>query len=361
MTKQTDPAVRLAGARNLLSNCGEAVSGENLLICFEAASLGYYDQSIIDDVHNCALSLGLAVTLCELEFDPYIAILPPGLDQAMEDADVTIFLARAADQMRFSSFKADKRTIISYALTGDSLASPFGSVQHEAMVRLKGVIDSVIFSAELLEVSCPAGSSFSGSIQGSPDGGDANLRRFPMLVNTPAPAKSFSGCCALPGFLVGTGSKYYAPYGITFDSPLLVHFEGNKLLSFEGSRDDERKANAHLDFISNKFSIERDFVHSWHLGIHPGCFFDKPAIENFETWSGSAFGNPRLLHMHSCGAYAPGEVCWNVVDPTVKADGVALWENGILYPERAPGGAGLLEEFQDLNRAFADPDRRIGV
>jgi hypothetical protein len=49
------------------------------------------------------------------------------------------------------------------------------------------------------------------------------------------------------------------------------------------------------------------------------------------------------------------------VDPTVKADGVALWGNGILYPERAPGGADLLDEFQDLNTAFADPDRRIGI
>ena len=352
---------RLAGAHNLIANCGEAVSGETLLLCYEPSSLNYYDQSIVNDVHKQALEIGLSVTLCELGFDPYIARLPPGLDQAMDDADVTIFLARAADQMRFSSFKADKRTIISYALTGDSLASPFGSVEYEAMLRLKTVIDAVVFSAELLEISCPAGTLFSGSAQVSPEGGDANLRRFPMLVNTPAPAKNFSGCCALPGFLVGTGSKYYAPYGVTFGSPLLVHFKGNRLLYFEGSTADEKKANGHLDFISEKFSIERDFVHSWHLGIHPGCYFDKPAVENFETWSGSAFGNPRLLHMHTCGAYAPGEVCWNVVDPTLKADGVALWENGVLHPERAPGGSDLLSEYSDLSKAFKNPDLRIGI
>ena len=349
------------GAHNLLGNCGGAVSGERLLLCYETPHLKYYDQDIVDDIHSCALEMGLVVTLYELDFDPYIARLPPGLDHAMDESDLTIFLARAADQMRFSSFKMDKRTIISYALSGDSLASTFGSVNYAAMVSLKNVIDDVIFSAELLEISCPAGTAFNGSVRGPSNGCDANLLRFPMLVNTPAPADNFSGICALPGFLVGTGSKYYTPYGITFADQLLVHFQGNKLLSFEGSKADEQKADAHLDFISEKFSIERNFVHSWHLGIHPGCYFDKRATKNFESWSGSAFGNPRILHMHTCGAYAPGEICWNVVDPTVKADGINLWENGVLHPERAPGGADLLEEYADLKKIFENPDRRIGV
>jgi hypothetical protein len=361
LRKQYNPTPRLMGAHNLLGNCGGAVSGERLLLCYETPHLKYYDQDIVDDIHSCALEMGLVVTLYELDFDPYIARLPPGLDHAMDESDLTIFLARAADQMRFSSFKMDKRTIISYALSGDSLASTFGSVNYAAMVSLKNVIDDVIFSAELLEISCPAGTAFNGSVRGPSNGGDANLLRFPMLVNTPAPADNFSGICALPGFLVGTGSKYYTPYGITFADQLLVHFQGNKLLSFEGSKADEQKADAHLDFISEKFSIERNFVHSWHLGIHPGCYFDKRATKNFESWSGSAFGNPRILHMHTCGAYAPGEICWNVVDPTVKADGINLWENGVLHPERAPGGADLLEEYADLKKIFENPDRRIGV
>lgn len=181
-----------------------------------------------------------------------------------------------------------------------------------------------------------------------------------MLVNTPAPASDFSGRFALPSFLVGTGSKYYAPYGITFDEALFALFEGNTLIGFEGAKADETKANAHLDSISDKFQIDRYFVHSWHLGIHPGCYFEGLATDNFQTWSGSAFGNPRLLHMHSCGAYAPGEVCWNVVDPTVNADGISIWENGVLYPNRIPGGAEILAQYPDLRRVFENPDQRIG-
>ena len=93
------------GAHNLLGNCGGAVSGERLLLCYETPHLKYYDQDIVDDIHSCALEMGLVVTLYELDFDPYIARLPPGLDRAMDESDLTIFLARAADQMRFSSFK----------------------------------------------------------------------------------------------------------------------------------------------------------------------------------------------------------------------------------------------------------------
>ena len=64
--------------------------------------------------------------------------------------------------------------------------------------------------------------------------------------------------------------------------------------------------------------------------------------------------------MHSCGAYAPGEVCWNVVDPTVNADGISIWENGALYPDRIPGGDEILAQYPDLKKVFENPDQRIG-
>jgi hypothetical protein len=161
---------QFAGAYNLLANCGEAQSGERLLLCYEPSNLGYYDQKIIDDVHNCALEMGLAVTLCELGFDPYVAQLPAGLDQAMDSADLTVFLARTADQMRFFNFKVGQRYIISYALTGASLASAFGAVNYEATQRLKSVVDQAIFSAEKIDISCPAGTAFSGVINQASEG-----------------------------------------------------------------------------------------------------------------------------------------------------------------------------------------------
>ena len=355
------PEQNLEGAYNLLVNCGQACAGERLLLCYEQESLDFYDRAIVEDVCACAQEIGLEVMPYVLDFDPVIDTVPAQLAAAIAAADLTVFLARLADQMRFGRFKSDQRTILSYALNSASLASPFGTVHYKASLALKQVIDTAVFGASEVVVSCKAGTYFKGSIAASPDGGDVNLRRFPMLVNTPAPASGFAGRIALPGFLVGTGSKYYHPFGVTFDAPLFAVFEGNTLLGFEGQKSDEDKANQHLDMVAGRFEIDRNFVHSWHLGIHPKCYFDGVAVDQFESWSGSAFGNPRLLHVHTCGAYAPGEVCWNVVDPTLVADGVTIWEDGVLLPERVPGGREVLAEYDDLRRAFLAPDRRIGL
>ena len=355
------PERNLEGAYNLLVNCGQACAGERLLLCYEQESLDFYDRAIVEDVCACAQEIGLEVMPYELDFDPVIDTVPAQLEAAIAAADLTVFLARLADQMRFGRFKSDQRTVLSYALNSASLASPFGTVHYKASLALKQVIDTAVFGASEVVVSCKAGTYFKGKISASPDGGDVNLRRFPMLVNTPAPASGFAGRIALPGFLVGTGSKYYHPFGVTFDAPLLAVFEGNTLLGFEGQKSDEDKANQHLDMVAGRFEIDRNFVHSWHLGIHPKCYFDGVAVDQFESWSGSAFGNPRLLHVHTCGAYAPGEVCWNVVDPTLVADGVTIWEDGVLLPARVPGGREVLAEYDDLRRAFLAPDRRIGL
>ncbi|MDG2407132.1 MAG: hypothetical protein P8M25_20000 [Paracoccaceae bacterium] len=351
----------LAGAYNLLVNCGQANAGEHLLLCYEPEYLGYYDAAIVHDIKSCAAEIGLNITLCELGFEPFISKMPPHVEAAMAAADLTVFLARAADQLRFSAFKANERVVVSFALNGESLASPFGTVHYSATLALQQAIDTVLFAAEEIVVTNKSGTEFIGKIRASPEGGDANVRRFPMLVNTPAPACGFAGRIALPGFLVGTGSKYYSPYSITFEGQLFAVFEGNTLAGFEGKKADEDKANRHLDYVADQFGINRNFVHSWHIGIHPGCYFDRAAVDHFDSWGGSAFGNPRILHMHTCGAYAPGEVCWNVIDPSIVADGVTLWQDGVLYPERVAGGADILAKFDDLRQVFQTPDQRIGL
>jgi hypothetical protein len=350
-----------SGAYNLLVNCGQARAGEHLLLCCEPEYLGYYDAEIVQDIKDCAAEIGLNVTLCELGFEPFITAMPTHVVAAMAAADLTVFLARAADQLRFSGFNAGERVVVSFALNGESLASSFGTVHYDATLALKQAIDMVLFAAEEVTVTNKSGTDFTGKIGASPEGGDANMRRFPMLVNTPAPASGFAGCIALPGFLVGTGSKYYAPYGITFEGQLFAVFEGNTLIGFEGKKADEDKANRHLDYVADRFGIDRNFVHSWHIGIHPGCYFDRAAIDHFDSWGGSAFGNPRILHMHTCGAYAPGEVCWNVIDPTVVVDGATIWQDGTLHPERVSGGREILAKYDDLRKVFQCPDRRIGL
>ncbi len=66
------------------------------------------------------------------------------------------------------------------------------------------------------------------------------------------------------------------------------------------------RAEAQYAHVAGLYGIDGGIVHSWHAGIHPGCAFAGSAHDSYERWSGSAFGNPRLLHFHTCGAYAPG-------------------------------------------------------
>ena len=60
------------------------------------------------------------------------------------------------------------------------------------------------------------------------------------------------------------------------------------------------------------FSIDEKAVHSWHSGIHPGINYSKKISFNPDMWSNTMFVSSKYLHFHTCGNYAPGEICWMV-------------------------------------------------
>ncbi len=111
------------------------------------------------------------------------------------------------------------------------------------------------------------------------------------------------------------------------------------------------RAEAQYAHVAGLYGIDGGIVHSWHAGIHPGCAFAGSAHDSYERWSGSAFGNPRILHFHTCGAYAPGEICWNIVDPTVVVDGAVIWDAGRIRLDAVPGAAAILERHPRPRRA----------
>ena len=134
-----------------------------------------------------------------------------------------------------------------------------------------------------------------------------------------------------------------------------------RLTGFTGLAADVELANAHYDDIARRFDLDRNAVHSWHAGIHPGCAFADPATKAFRRWGGAAFGNPRILHFHTCGTTPPGEISWNILDPTIRIDGIPVWEDGQLFPERVPGGADILQRYPCAAAVFANPERLVGI
>lgn len=351
-----------AGALNLLKNCAGTKTGDRLLVIHEPPALDYYDQGMVEMVADCGRAMGADVRVLEAPFDPDASRLPDDLEVEMKSADQTVFLARIGDQIRFSDIGRHHQVVVSYALSRALLGCRFGTADYDSFVALKDAIDAMLANSSSVEVTCPSGTRFSGSAPADhASSEDVSIRRFPMLVFTPVPADDFSGKAAMPGFLVGTGSKYYEPLLKAFDGQLLAHFEAGRITGFEGSAEDVRRAEDHYRFVAERYGIDSGFVHSWHAGMHPGCHYDKRLDDDPGRWSGSAFGNPRILHFHTCGAYAPGEISWNIIDPTVSIDGVKVWENGTLFPERIPGGRALMDADPSIRAAFEHPSREIGL
>lgn len=349
------------GAYNLLVNCAKCERGQKLLIVYETEDDGYYGPELAQVVEMVGNQLGLVTEMYGVPLYRDVIDPEPALMDKMETVFCTVFLARLGDQIRFRPQNTSTTQIISYVLDGDMLASSFGTIAYQAFEQLKDLVNQSVVGAKEIHVTCPAGTDFKGTPEEFfPETGDTALMRFPVSVFTPIPAIGFTGRVAQTGFLTGTGSHYYTPGSCELKKTLMVNFEGSRIVGFDGSPEDVASAKAHYEFVGKKYGIDTYFVHSWHAGIHPGCTYNQTAASDLERWSGGAFGNPRLLHFHTCGEYPPGEISLNILDATVRIDGVAVWEDGKLFPDRIAGGAALLDAYPDMRAAFENPATQVG-
>jgi hypothetical protein len=357
-----DHAAFRQGVDNLLAGCAGLHSGAALLIVREEPGEGYYSDGLAAAVAVAANNAGIATRIVQVPFQTAADALPPNLESLVKEHDCTLFLARLGDQLRFRALPEGTRAIVSYALDEVAMASAFGTAPHAAFLTLKSAVNRHLFAARHIRVTCPLGTSFSGARPPTVEvPADVTISRFPMCVFAPLDAAGFSGRVAVAHLLVGTGSRYYEPYGVRLPDTLFAAFEGNRLVGWEGNASVVSLAEAQYREVSGRFGLDGGFIHSWHAGIHPGCAFRGSAHDAYERWSGSAFGNPRLLHFHTCGAYAPGEICWNVVDPTILVDGVEVWRAGRIVVDAVPGMREVLDKHPGLHDLFDRPEQRIGL
>jgi len=349
-----------AGIENMLRRCAGLVPGQSMLIVTEPADGGYYDPELAPEVARTAAAMGVRVTLLELPFSPVATPPAPEIMAQIRDADAAVFLSRRGDQLRFEPVMAEAAPVICYALDRGMMASAFGRVDHRGLVALMECLNRAFANAARIRVTCPLGTDFEGPGAQFPHAtGEVTIRRFPLSVFKPVPAGAYFGTLALAGFVPGSGRTYYSPHHLPLKGVLRVAFEGTRITGFDGP--DAPQAIAHFAQVGRLLGVDPMLLHSWHAGIHPGCAYARPASDNPARWSGAAFGNPRVLHFHACGDYAPGEVSLNVIDPTILLDDVPVWERGRLYPARVPGGAAVLAEYPCLAAAFADPAQDIGL
>lgn len=350
-----------AGARNLLEGCAEIGPETSVLIISEPATEDFFDPGLPEALAGHARAIAGRVEQLEVPFNPVVTDPDAALLQRMAAFDRVIFLARLGDQLRFRPSLGGSFAVMCYTLDRDMLASRFGRLDHAAFAQLKSLVDRALASAGEIRVTCPAGTDFRGPGAAFPKGeADTSVRRFPLSVFTPVPAAGFEGRIAQAGFLCGTGSQFYTPQACEIRETLFVHVEGNRIRRFEGASRDVAAAEAHYGMVAGMFGLDRSFLHSWHAGIHPGLAYRVSANTCFDRWSNGAFGNPRLTHFHTCGRQAPGEISLNLLDATITLDGVRVWEEGRLYPERVRGGEELLARYPEVAAAFANPAQDVG-
>lgn len=347
------------GARNLLFGCGGFARGERLLIVHEDPSLGWYDAAAPQAVAALAAREGIDVTLCRTA--TVEAGADPHADALIAAHDNVVFFARLGDRNRFAA-PGRGRTVMCYATTAAALASPFGTTPHAAMVDLKRAVDAALFAADEITLACPLGTKVCGRAPGALDtAAEVGVRRFPLGVPTPMPAEGFSGTVVLARYLTPTGSRVYEPAVLPLASPVLAEIAAARITALSGAEDVVGAVSAHYHALAARFGIDPGVVHSFHAGIHAGCHADRPAADNADRWSNTVFSSPRALHFHTCGAYAPGEICWMVTDPTITLDGCALWQDGRFVPQAHPQTAAALARHPALGDLFAAPPGPLGI
>ena len=125
------------------------------------------------------------------------------------------------------------------------------------------------------------------------------------------------------------------------------------IYSYTIKSEDVNNIENHYAYVSQKFDIDMHAVHSWHPGIHPGAEDNKFYEYDPDKWSNTVFGQPKYLHFHTCGNYAPGEICWMIPNHTVLIDDKPLWKDGELMLDGFKHTKVLLEKHVTLKNVFS--------
>lgn len=355
-----DESALRAGADNLINGCVGDVSGKTVLIICEDPTLGWYDDKAPAMVAEQLMEKGATVKTLSVgapQNNPVDEIL-----SAMISMDEVIFFSRIGDQDRFDADNNLPHSTMSYARTASMLGGAYGRLNHRAMLMMKEAINELMLNADHIKVTCPQGTNFEGSPKNTKtEGSEVVVSRFPMGVPQPVLASGFKGEVKLFRYLTPTGSKVYTPEFLELDDDVAVQFDGNRITGFSGSDDIVAKINEHYNHVAEMFGLNAFNVDSWHAGIHPQMYYDESMNKDPSRWSNSVFTSPRFLHFHTCGQTPPGEICWMVLDPTVMIDGVALWEDGRLHPERFTGTNAVLDFAPELAAAYNNPCTQVGL
>jgi hypothetical protein len=344
------------GARNLLLNCLHVRPGQRIVIAAEDPAEGFYDAFAVTCISEIAEELGCQASVLPCPCVSGPESLPPVILQAAEGADHIVFQAQAGDQVRFTKLPGSASKTMSYALDIGLLGSGYCTLHHGFMREVLERFEQRLNAARSWRITCPLGTEVTGTQtpgQGTDaDAEDFTLQLFPVPIHRPVSCADMNGRVAVAHWLMSTANHVYEDNYLQLAEPLLAVIEAGRIVDFEGPKEMVKRVRSHYRRVADLFAIEEDVVHSWHAGIHPKSFYPLSPNSNILRWGSVAFANPRYLHFHTCGNYAPGEIAWSLFDATVELDGKVYWEGGRFTFLEDPDVRGRLAHYDLDDRAL---------
>ena len=321
-----------AGATSLIEGAIGAQAGQSLAIIAEDPALGIYDELVPVCVAAVAREIGIKASIIDVDNHAGVEQIPTSVTQALNESDHVLFQSRLGDTMRFSDIPGVATKTMSYAIDIDILGSASCSVPHRILEQIRHAFERHADNAETWRIRCPNGTDISGTqdvravARGEAE--DFTVTRFPVCAPRPLSCNTANGVVALTNWLMASGNKPYPDENLLLPDIVLAQVENGRITDFSGPSKLTTIVRAHYERVGKYLNLDPWSVHSWHAGINPGCIYTHQAEQNLERWGKVAFANPRYLHFHTCGNYAPGEIAWSLFDATVELGGKLFWDRG---------------------------------
>lgn len=322
-----------AGARSLIEDAVGARAGQSLAIVAEDPRLGIYDAAVPDCVADVAREMGIDVCIIPVGDHAGLDDVPNEVVRALTECDHVLFHARLGDTLRFSDIPGRASKTMSYALDIGILGGPSCTVPHRVMEAIRAAYDVHANRARSWRVTCPLGTDISGTqdVEAVAAGKaeDFTVTRYPVCAPRPLSCDRASGVVAVANWLMASGNRKYADDELMLSEPVMAQIKDGRIIGFDGPGAAVDCVRAHYRRVGDLFGLDPFVVHSWHAGMNPGAFYPIRAKSGIERWGKVAFANPRYLHFHTCGDYAPGEIAWTLFDASAEFDGKPFWKDGI--------------------------------
>ncbi len=320
------------GARSLITEAIGARPGDTLAIIAEDPALGIYDALVPVCVADMAAELGIDATIVPVSDHAGLDDIPEPVLTALMTSTHVLFHARLGDTLRFETIPGSASVTMSYALDLSVLGGPACTVPHRVMRDIQAAYDGIVDRALHWRIRCPLGTDIEGTQDletiAAGEAEDFTVIRYPVCAPRPIACATANGTVALAHWLMASGNRKYDDDELLLDEVVLAQVAEGRVVDLDGPKRLVEAIRAHGERVGGLFGIDPWIVHSWHAGINSGAFYPVRAAVDLERWGKVAFANPRYLHFHTCGAYAPGEIAWTLFDASAEFDGRTLWRDG---------------------------------